>query len=72
MTGPISEAATGPRESAVAVPAKEGLHPGLGNPGAGLLDDEGPRAGTPVPDPRAALLALIAEAGGEVTRDRRI
>ena len=29
MTGPISEAATGPREPAAAVPAKEGLPPGL-------------------------------------------
>ena len=57
MTGPISEAATGPRESAAAAPAKEGLHPGLGNPGAGLLVDEGPRAGTPVPDPRATPLS---------------
>ena len=72
MTGPISEAATGPREPAAAVPAKEGLPPGPGNPGVGFLNDEGPRAGTPVPDPRAALLALIAETGGEVTRDRRI
>ena len=71
MTGPISEAATGPRESAAAVPAKEGLHPGLGNPGAGLLVDEGPRAGTPVPDPRAAPLTLVTETGGKVTRDRR-
>ena len=42
MTGPISEAATGPREPAAAVPAKEGLPPGPGNPGAGLLVDEGP------------------------------
>ena len=62
MTGPISEAATGPRESAAAAPAKEGLHPGLGNPGAGLLVDEGPRA---------APLILVTETGGKVTRDRR-
>ena len=72
MTGPISEAATGPREPAAAVPAKEGLPPGPGNPGPSSSSTRGPRAGTPVPDPRAALLALIAETGGEVTRDRRI
>ena len=29
----------------------------MGHPGVGFLDDEGPRAGTPVPDPRATPLS---------------
>ena len=29
----------------------------MGHPGVGFLNDEGPRAGTPVPDPRAAPLS---------------
>ena len=55
MTGPISEAATGPREPAVAVPAKEELPPGFGTSGGRVPRRRGP--GTPVPDPRAAPLS---------------
>ena len=86
MTGPISEAATGPREPAAAVPAKEGLPPGPGNPGAGLLVDEGPAgrdagprpAGrTPRPHRRnrrrshARPVNMTRKADGYDTRDRQ-
>ena len=86
MTGPISEAATGPREPAAAVPAKEGLPSGPGNPGAGLLVDEGPAGRDAGPRPagraprphrrnrrrsHARLANMTRKADGYDTRDRR-
>ena len=61
MTGPISEAATGPREPAVAVPAKEELPPGFGTSGGRVPRRRGPagRDTGPRPAGRAPLSSPI-------------
>ena len=85
MTGPISEAATGPREPAAAVPAKEGLPPGFGTSGGRVPQrrgpagrDTGPRPAGRAPRPHrrnrrrshARLANMTRKADGYDTRDR--
>ena len=85
MTGPISEAATGPREPAAAVPAKEELPPGFGTSGGRVPRrrgpagrDTGPRPAGRAPRPHrrsrrrshARPANMTRKADGYDTRDR--